>query len=131
MSQFSQRGCCSALATRFSIDSVPNLRVYTTRVRWVPSSKLKRADGALAVPRPPAALDLAGLPYLIVTDLSVQIVPCVSKAGLGLGEPAGPTAVLVALRHVRQGDRPGPPVDAATPTPRKIRPIESSSQITP
>src|SRR4051812_22610592 len=83
---------------------------------------------SVLVPWPAAALDLAGLADLIVTDLPVQIVPRGAEAGLGLGEAAGAAAVLVALRNVRQEDRPGPAVFAADahaaedPADRKLVP---------
>src|SRR4051812_7100706 len=75
-------------------------------------TQVKRAGVALAVPRPPAALDLTRFADLVVADLAVQIVPCGAEARLGLFKAAVTTAVLVALGHMRQEDRPGPPVDA-------------------
>lgn len=67
----------------------------------------------------------------------LDLVECHHRRGSGVSAVvAGVTdggrhrdaAVLAALGHVRHHDRPGPAVD--TPTPRKIRSIESSSQIT-
>ncbi|MET4272628.1 MULTISPECIES: hypothetical protein [unclassified Bradyrhizobium] len=60
----------------------------------------------------------------------MQILPCGSEAGVGLGEAADAAAVLVALGTFGRKIDHDQPSMPPTPTSPKIRPIESSAQIT-